>query len=273
MSSDYPGDPTADQPPSFPPGPGEVGIVTIPSDGDPLAAASVAQAMKVPVDQLAFWNSNLVGIYRETFQFLTENIVSDKTPIDNYAIASVIMTGGGQLNLGAIATGFGGQYANFVTTANTDYVFFSTRTAIVPFAGINSSLVACCEFFANFRGNTNMHSIMGFVDNPDPASLSGGAYVELTSMGYFLEPVDVALDVAPVTNTWNNIKIQCFGGATPQGVANGAAYTRVLLNGVEVAKENNYPIQNCYFAAGVEAFGTTPSEAWLGPLMVSWTLI
>lgn len=53
MSSNHTGDPTATQAPSGTPGDGTAPIVQLPSDGDALDAASVAQMGKMPADYLA----------------------------------------------------------------------------------------------------------------------------------------------------------------------------------------------------------------------------
>src|SRR6187551_1467142 len=54
MSTTRAGDPTATQAPSAPPTPGAVPTQTLPADGDPLTAASVAQAFKVSADFIAW---------------------------------------------------------------------------------------------------------------------------------------------------------------------------------------------------------------------------
>lgn len=57
VSTNYTGNPSATQAPSNPPVDGTAPEVTLPADGDPLIAASVAQAFKTPADFLAFLQS------------------------------------------------------------------------------------------------------------------------------------------------------------------------------------------------------------------------
>lgn len=54
MSSSYTGNPTATQAPGSAPGPGVAPIMTLPADGDPANAASVAQAFKESADYIAW---------------------------------------------------------------------------------------------------------------------------------------------------------------------------------------------------------------------------
>ncbi len=54
MSTTYDADPTATQAPADPPSAGTAPKSTLPADGDPANAASVAQLAKEPVDQIAF---------------------------------------------------------------------------------------------------------------------------------------------------------------------------------------------------------------------------
>lgn len=54
MSSPYTGNSSATQAPAPAPGPASIPIVTLPADGDPLAASSIAQAHKVSADYIAY---------------------------------------------------------------------------------------------------------------------------------------------------------------------------------------------------------------------------
>lgn len=64
MSSNYSGNATATQSPSPAPGPGAVPIVVLPSDGDALAAASVAQGYKTVADYLSYLYTNVASANR-----------------------------------------------------------------------------------------------------------------------------------------------------------------------------------------------------------------
>ena len=59
MSSNYTGNPTATQSPGSQPAPGVAPIVTLPADGDPLAASSVAQMAKEAADYIAYLMTNV----------------------------------------------------------------------------------------------------------------------------------------------------------------------------------------------------------------------
>ncbi len=62
MSTNYSGNSTATQSPSPAPGVGYVPIFTLPNDGDPLNAASIAQALKAGADGLAWIASYVKGL-------------------------------------------------------------------------------------------------------------------------------------------------------------------------------------------------------------------
>jgi hypothetical protein len=61
VSTNYTGDPSATQSPGPTPGPGVIPIMNLPADGDPLAAASVAQAFKESADYIAYIQTQQPG--------------------------------------------------------------------------------------------------------------------------------------------------------------------------------------------------------------------
>lgn len=230
---------------------------------------NVIMATRVYVDERDdFWNSAKIGKWHETLQFLAAPITTDKTPVDDYGLASVIQNGSGAVQPAEAASGSPGRYARLVNSANLDFVFYGSRTAMVPFASIPDTIVACAEFWANFQGTNNVQTLFGFIDSLDPLVAADGAALQLISGVYYLDGEE--LSESPDTGTWNLFRLMIFGADTPQGIANGSAYKVLYMNGAEVARLNAIPSANCHFTAGAIASGLSPSEAWLSTHNVWW---
>ncbi len=86
MSTNYTGDPTATQAPAPTPGANEEPIAVLPADGDPVNAASVAQAFKVLADYVAYVNSYHIFEKRDN-----DAVTVGSTPL---ALVDLINAGG-----------------------------------------------------------------------------------------------------------------------------------------------------------------------------------
>lgn len=84
MSTVYSGSATATQAPSDPPVDGTAPKVTLPADGDPLNAASVAQAFKVPADFLTFLRNAFAnsGTFGQPIESWSDQNLNKRTEVD-----------------------------------------------------------------------------------------------------------------------------------------------------------------------------------------------
>jgi hypothetical protein len=232
MSTNYTGNPTATQSPASPPGPGVAPETVLPADGDPLNAASVAQAFKVLADYEAWLTAPkaIVGNWIEPVlyfrnanghrRFLTDH---QGFPAGKYQIRRTTWVEQGLVSFSSLGTAhLTGSWSYELAGSNTGSIASAEPNVALPDTGNSNYAFSPHLFvttpFVGFPGGTSIvlaeDLALRVLDSDDHALFMQWDYFDHNNVDNFTE-VSMGLIGGP-TFIGNASK---FASATPVGAA------------------------------------------------------
>ncbi len=275
----------ASYPPIYKPVPGDgvsvdeyIRILLVYADvGDAIALTvdpNVIMATRLYVDeQLDFWNSNRVKIWREQLIGVISSPTNAQVP--DYPLLRGHSNGTGGMGLGDPQAIYGGR---FITLGGTDGAIHSFGST-APIVVMADDRIISVEFDANLGASDtdDLKAKWGLQASSDVFSGTTTNLAQLyrdTAGVFYLQVADsIAFNAVVIDGAWgwHRIKIQIFGSDTPHAVANGSAFTRILIDDIEQGRMNQTPPGSTalHFAGGAHT-GADLGGAGLGGWIVWW---
>lgn len=273
MPSNYTGNPTATESPASAPAFNTYPIFALPVDADALNSASTYQPWKSTADNVAylmrphsrtFWQEQQINV--------TGSISSSQTPLTNNSRTSFLTSGGGSTGqfLLDTQTGYQGNACVMNIAGTSGNYAYEASSALVY--GVGSNIQASFEVDYAFSGGSPSDLYIGFGDNQQLDAAVGYAYLHKAnaSASWVLSVNGTTSTLgagfnAPGSSAYQTIRIDCYGAATPTGVANSnTAITKCYVNNVFAASVNTIPSASCYVSAGAHSFGASVTAVRVG---------
>jgi len=279
VSSTYVGDPTASQSPGAQPNFGVYPQASLPADGDPLVAASVAQMAREAMDYIAFIQQMLGGNFiQEPWNYSLSNVTATANPLTNAEHWHLVATSS-RMDVFGSNVNFNAGFMELTTAATSAVASMTTPSQLIfPGTGRHVNMKwQAGHNGASFPTSTAHQSVMGFMDNASsPGASANYAWFEANT----------------VTSGSANWVAKCAASSTATsvgtGVAVGTADTyptqtfQIVFNGITSIQyyinsnlvttiTTNIPATGMYsgFAMVSGSYASTV-KLDIGPMLMTW---